>query len=44
MDAGDLAHTGCVAFGMDRIAIALFAAHGTDLQRWPAFVRDALSM
>ncbi len=43
-DAGDLAHTGCVAFGMDRIALALFATHGTDLQRWPAFVRDALSI
>ncbi len=28
-DARDeLAHTGCVAFGMDRLAVALFANHG----------------
>ena len=27
---GNLAHTGCVAFGMDRLSIALFATHGLD--------------
>ena len=26
--AGDVMHTGCVAFGMDRLALALFATHG----------------
>ena len=25
------AHTGCVAFGMDRLAVALFANHGVEL-------------
>ena len=36
-DARDeLAHTGCVAFGMDRLAVALFANHGADPAQWPA--------
>lgn len=39
---GALAHTGCVAFGMDRLAVALFATHGTDFETWPAGVREAL--
>jgi seryl-tRNA synthetase len=39
---GEVSHTGCVAFGMDRLAVALFATHGTDLARWPAPVREAL--
>ena len=39
---GGVAHTGCVAFGMDRLAVALFATHGTDPAGWPAGVREAL--
>jgi seryl-tRNA synthetase len=39
---GAIAHSGCVAFGMDRLAIALFRQHGLDVQKWPANVRDAL--
>jgi seryl-tRNA synthetase len=42
--AGDLAHTGCVAFGLDRLALALFATHGLDLPNWPARVRKALTI
>jgi len=41
-DGGDVAHTGCVAFGIDRLALALFATHGIDLPRWPTSVRKAL--
>ncbi len=41
-EAGEVAHTGCVAFGIDRLALALFATHGLDLPRWPATVRKAL--
>ncbi len=37
-------HTGCVAFGMDRIAVALFGAHGIDVEAWPAAVRDTLKI
>ena len=39
---GGVAHTGCVAFGMDRLTVALFATHGTDPADWPADVRTAL--
>jgi seryl-tRNA synthetase len=39
---GELAHTGCVAFGMDRLAVALFATHGARLEDWPAVVRAVL--
>jgi seryl-tRNA synthetase len=41
-EGGGGAHTACVAFGMDRFALALFATHGLDLQRWPAVVRETL--
>ena len=43
-EAGNLAHTGCVAFGMDRLVIALFATHGLDTGAWPATARAALSL
>jgi len=39
---GAPAHTGCVAFGMDRLAVAMFATHGTDIGAWPAQVRATL--
>jgi seryl-tRNA synthetase len=41
---GEPAHTGCVAFGMDRLAVAMFHTHGTDLARWPAGVRQLLGL
>jgi len=41
--AGAVAHTGCVAFGMDRLAVALFATHGLDVSCWPTSVRQALA-
>jgi seryl-tRNA synthetase len=41
---GETAHTACVAFGLDRLALALFATHGVDPQSWPAIVRDTLSI
>ncbi len=40
--AGATAHTGCVAFGVDRLALALFATHGVELPQWPTRVRQAL--
>jgi seryl-tRNA synthetase len=40
---GAPAHTGCVAFGMDRIAVALFHTHGIDVARWPDNVRELLA-
>ncbi len=41
---GSPAHTGCVAFGMDRLAVAMFATHGPKVDQWPASVRKALSL
>jgi seryl-tRNA synthetase len=41
---GEVAHTGCVAFGIDRLAVALFAVHGVDLSAWPASVRKTLML
>ena len=39
---GQIMHTGCVAFGIDRLALALFATHGVDLAQWPTRVRQVL--
>jgi seryl-tRNA synthetase len=41
---GETAHSACLAFGLERITIALFAAHGTDPASWPADVRRALAL
>lgn len=40
--SGETAHSACVAFGVDRVVLALFARHGLDPRRWPAAVRDKL--
>lgn len=40
--AGETAHSACVGFGVERIALALLHAHGLDPQNWPADVRQAL--
>jgi seryl-tRNA synthetase len=42
-EAEEVAHTGCTAFGIDRLALALFSAHGLDLATWPTRTREALS-
>jgi seryl-tRNA synthetase len=42
--AGQVMHTGCVAFGMERLALALFATHGLEMANWPAAVREALAI
>jgi seryl-tRNA synthetase len=41
---GEPAHTGCVAFGMDRLAVAMFHTHGTELAAWPRKVREMLGL
>ncbi len=43
-EAGEVAHTGCTAFGMDRLALALFSTHGLDIEAWPARTREALAL
>jgi seryl-tRNA synthetase len=32
---GEPAHTACVAFGLERLALGLFAAHGALVEKWP---------
>ena len=41
---GETAHTGCMAFGEERVTLALFSAHGLDLDQWPDTVRAALAI
>lgn len=36
------AHSACIGFGLERWAVALFATHGTDVERWPSAVKDHL--
>jgi seryl-tRNA synthetase len=42
--AGEPAHTGCMAFGEERITLALFSAHGLDIDAWPEAVREKLEL
>jgi seryl-tRNA synthetase len=39
---GERAHTACLGFGLERIALALFAEHGLDVEGWPEEVRREL--
>jgi seryl-tRNA synthetase len=38
----EIAHTACVGFGMERVALALFRHHGFDVEKWPQSVRKVL--
>jgi seryl-tRNA synthetase len=39
---GGLAHTACLGFGLERITLALFNAHGFEVANWPAETRRSL--
>jgi seryl-tRNA synthetase len=39
---GETAHTACLGFGLERIALALLRTHGCDRAAWPADVRREL--
>lgn len=41
-DDGDVAHTACFGFGLERITLALFRTHGLDRDAWPEHVRGRL--
>jgi seryl-tRNA synthetase len=41
---GDPAHTACIGFGLERIALALFKTHGLGVSDWPTAVRDRLEL
>lgn len=40
---GEVAHSACFGFGLERITLALFAVHGLDVTAWPGEVREALA-
>lgn len=39
---GEVAHTACLGFGLERVVMALFKTHGFNPQTWPREVRDRL--
>ncbi len=39
---GEVAHTACLGFGMERVTMALFVAHGYVPAQWPQAVRERL--
>lgn len=41
---GVVAHTACLAFGYERLALALLHRHGADPHRWPDRIRKVLSL
>jgi seryl-tRNA synthetase len=41
---GEVAHTACVGFGLERIALALYRRHGFDRGSWPVSTRGALGL
>ena len=41
---GAVAHTACVGFGLERIALALYRRHGLERAGWPTPVRKALAL
>ena len=43
-DDDQTANTACLGFGLERVAIALFATHGFRLNDWPAAVRNVLGI
>ncbi len=44
MAGGGVAHTACLGFGLERVALALFRTHGLDVTAWPAPVREGLAL
>ncbi len=41
---GDVAHSSCFAFGLERITLALFHRHGLEVGAWPSQVRASLNL
>lgn len=39
---GRIAQSACVGFGLERIVLALFQAHGMEIRNWPKPIRDQL--
>jgi seryl-tRNA synthetase len=39
---GEVAHTACLGFGLERVTMAIFKTHGFEPREWPTDVREAL--
>lgn len=44
VQGGEVAHTACLGFGMERVALALLRRHGLDPAVWPEAVRGELRL
>lgn len=41
---GEVAHSSCVGFGIERMVVGLVRHHGPDLDSWPSGVREVLGL
>lgn len=41
---GKVAHSACMGFGLERVALAMFKTHGFNIQSWPQSVREVLDL
>ncbi len=41
---GEFAHSACVGFGMERIALGMLRQHGLNIQAWPSDIRELLGL
>lgn len=41
---GETAHSACIGFGLERLTLAMYRAHGFDRAAWPAAARRALDL
>lgn len=41
-ESGEALHTGCVGFGLERLALSFLAQYGLDSARWPEAVRTGI--
>lgn len=44
IEGGEVAHTACLGFGLERITLALLREHGLDAESWPGSVREELAL
>lgn len=42
--SGEPAHSGCVAFGLERWGVAFLCRHGSDARAWPAAIRESRAL
>jgi seryl-tRNA synthetase len=43
-DNGEVAHSACFGFGLERIALALLRTHGLAVERWPSAVKQQVQL